>query len=335
MRREFKAQVTPCWACPSHHDCVMQVPEGKYAGRRVEGPEYEGLAAWSSLVDVKDIVDTVILSHEVDRLGIDTNEAGWVMAWLLECYEKGIVTRTDTDGLEMTWGNSDAIMAMLQKIARREGFGDVLAEGVMRAAQHVGGEAPNLAIHTLKGNTPRSHDHRLMWHELFDTCVSNTGTLEAIRIAPYDELGLDAECDNFNPDEVSTRVAKIKGAMIFEDSLVACRYCTRTALGYMSQAVNLATGWDLDANEVMIIGRRAVNLMRVYNIRSGIDPKLDAPSARYGSTPIDGPRIGQGIMPHWNKMLRNYYNLMGWDEKGRPLPETLESLGLKSIIPDL
>jgi aldehyde:ferredoxin oxidoreductase len=174
-----------------------------------------------------------------------------------------------------------------------------------------------------------------MWAELFDTCVSNTGTLEAHRGAPYKVLGLPETYDRFDPEAVSTVEAKIKGAMIFEDSTVTCRFLTITQIDLLCQAVNAATGWNMNVQDAMAVGRRAVNLARVFNLRHGIGAELDAPSIRYGSTPVDGVAAGRGIMPHWNKMLRNYYSLMGWDEKGKPLPDTLRSLGLEDIIPAL
>ena len=336
MRTKFKAKPNPCWACSAKHCHKWEITEGKYAGRIVEEPDYEGLAAFSSLVGIDDVTTTVVLANAVDRLGIDTNESGWVIAWVMECYEKGILTKEDTDGLEMTWGNGEAAMTMLNKIANREGFGNVLAEGVMRAAQHVGGEAPKLAIHTQKGNTPRGHDHRVMWLEMFDTCVSNTGTLETHSMAPYELLGLPRKYDTFDPETISTVEAKIKGAMIFEDSLATCRYQTATALDLLCQAVNAATGWNINFEEAMKVGKRAVNLARAFNLRAGIGAELDRPSMRYGSTLSDGPAAGKGIMPHWDNMLRNYYNLMGWDEKkGKPLPETLSSLDLDFVIPQL
>ena len=306
-----------------------------YAGVSVEEPVYECMAAWSSLVGITDVTTTIVLANAVDRLGMDTNEAGWVIGWVIECYEKGLMTREDTDGLEMTWGNGEAIMAMLQKITSRQGFGNILAEGVMRAARHIGGEATNMAIHTQKGNTPRTIDHRVQWLELFDTCVSNTGTLETHSMPPYKQLGLSPTYDTFDLEAISTVEAKIKGAMIFEDSLGVCRFNTATNLELLSQAVNAATGWGLNVDEAMTVGRRSVNLLRVFNLRNGIGGELDAPSVRYGSTPIDGPAAGRGIMPHWDKMLQNYYQLMGWDEKGKPFPETLRSLGLEDIIPHL
>jgi aldehyde:ferredoxin oxidoreductase len=336
IRGTFRARPNPCWACSSRHCHTGEIIAGRYAGRTVEEPEYEGMAAFSALVGIDDVTTTVVLANQADRLGMDVNEVSWVLAWVMECYEKGILTKRDTDNIEMKWGNGEAIMAMLGKIAHREGFGDVLAEGVMRAARRVGGESPQLAIHTLKGNTPRSHDHRVMWLEMLDTCVSNTGTLETHSKAPLKLLGLPEAYDAFDPDAVSTVEAGIKGAMIFEDSLVTCRFQTATALELLCRAINAATGWDMDFRDAMAVGRRAVNLARAYNLRAGIGPELDAPSPRYGSTPHDGLAAGRGIMPHWDKMLSNYYRRMGWDEKtGKPLPETLAGLGLDFVVPQL
>jgi aldehyde:ferredoxin oxidoreductase len=336
IRDRFNAKPGPCWACPAKHCHMMKVQEGKYAGREFEEPEYEGMAAFSALVGIQDVTMTAVLASEVDSLGMDMNETGWVMAWLLECFEKKLITIKDTDGLEMTWGNGEAMMAMLNKIARREGFGNVLAEGVMRAAQKVGKESQKLAVHTRKGNTPRGHDHRTMWMELFDTCVSNTGTLEAHSIVPFQMLGLERPKDMYDPEAVSTAIAQIKGIMIFEDSLVTCRFNTNTNVVLICDAIKAATGWDINIPEAMIIGRRAVNLARVFNLRHGIPAELDAPSMRYGSTPLDGIAAGRGIMPHWDKMLNNYYKLMGWDEKtGKPLPETLKNLGLEAVSAEL
>ena len=227
-------------------------------------------------------------------------------------------------------------MAMLNEIAYRQGFGDILAEGVMRAADHVGGEAKDFAIHTMKGNTPRSHDHRAMWIEMFDTIVSNTGTLETMIPSKFADMPKDfIPFGPANPEIISSLEAKAKGAMIFEDSLVTCRYQTACYMEYLCEAVNAATGWDMDVEECMDVGRRAVNLARIFNLRNGISPELDAPSKRYGSTPHDGISAGQGIMPHLSDMLNNYYRLMGWDDKGRPLPETLRNLGLEAVIPQL
>ena len=336
IRSIFNAKREPCWACAANHCQSYEITKGKYAGRKFDEPEYEGMSAFSELVGINDVETTVLLSSEVDLMGVDVNEAGWVIAFIMECYEKGILTKDETDGLEMRWGDGEAVMAMLKKIAAREGFGDTMAEGVMRAARKIGGEAQNMAIHTMKGNSPRGHDHRVMWMELFDTCVSNLGTLEAHGIAPYELLGIPPTFDRFDPMEVSTINAKIKGSMVFEDSLVTCRFNTINALGLLCQAVNAVTGWSMDYKEAIKIGKRAVNMARTFNLLAGISADLDAPSPRYGSTPVDGNAEGIGIMEHWEKMVKNYYNQMGWDEDtGRPLPDTLKELGLEDAVAKL
>jgi aldehyde:ferredoxin oxidoreductase len=334
IRTKFNEKPSPCWACSSTHCHMGIVPEGKYAGREIEEPEYEGMAAFSALVGIDDVTMSMVLANQVDRLGMDTNESGWVISWVMEAYERGIFTKDDTDGLEMKWGNGEAVMEMLSKIANREGFGNLLAEGVMRASRYVGGKAPEFAIHSLKGNTPRSHDHRIMWLEMFDTCVSNLGTLEVHNKAPFKSLGMSPTYNTFDPEAISTVEAKIKGAMIFEDSMITCRYRTATALELLAEAVNAATGWKMNFWDCMAVGKRAVNLARAFNLQAGIGPELDAPSTRYGSTLTDGAAAGKGIMPHWDKMIKNYYNLMGWDEKtSKPLPATLKELGLDFVIP--
>ena len=333
IRANFKeVKRKPCWGCNFHHSSLIEIPSGKYAGRMIEEPEYEGIAACGSVMGITNVTTSLVLANEIDRLGMDANETGWVISWLMECFEKGIITKKDTDGIEMKWGDGDAALAMLYKVANREGLGDTLAEGVMRASRRVGGEAPSMAVHTLKGNTPRGHDHRASWLELFDTCVSNTGTLETHGAAPFQSLGLDPKYDRYSPQDISTVEAKIKGAMIFEDSVITCRYNTMTDIELLCRAVNAVTGWNMDFGEAMDIGRRTVNLLRIFNLKNGLGPELDAPSARYGSTPTEGPAAGKSIMSHWTEMLQNYYKLMGWDEKGKPLPETLKSLGLDESI---
>ncbi len=336
IRSHFEIKPNPCWACPLHHCHIMKVTEGPYAGYVGEEPDYEQWAAWSSVIGQTDPGAAVVLSNEVDDLGMDTNESGWLIAWLMECFEKGILTPRDTDGLEVTWGNTEVVRKILQKIAQREGIGDVMAEGVMRASQKVGGEAPRIGIYTLKGNTPRGHDHRVMWWELFDTSVSNTGTIESGRMFQREQIGLPGTYEAFSPEANSTLVAKTKGAMAFEDSLVLCRFATSTNLVLLTRLLSSATGWNVTVEGAMEIGRRIVNLMKVFNVRHGLSSERDAPSPRYGSTPGDGPAAGKNIMVHWDEMLRNYYEHMGWDqETGKPLPDTLTSLGLGDIISDI
>jgi aldehyde:ferredoxin oxidoreductase len=253
----------------------------------------------------------------------------------MECYEKGLVGRADLDGLDLTWGNVPSVEALLHKIARREGCGDWLAEGVMRASARLGGEAPALGVYTLKGASPRSHDHRARWHEFLDTCLSNTSTIEASFGQPPDLPGAPRLTDPFSPEQVATANAVTGGWRQFEDCLGICRFCSTNPLVVL-ECVNSVTGWQIDVQESLAIGQRAVNQLRVFNFRHGLDPTLEAPSPRYGSTPVDGPAEGKAIAKHFEWMKRSYWQQMGWDvETGRPLPETLERLGLADLVAEL
>lgn len=324
----------PCWACQFHHSTILTIKEGKYAGEVLEEPDYEPMSAMGPVLGNKDIATALKLAHEVDRLGMDGNESGWVVGLVMECFEKGIITAKDTDGLQMTWGNGDATLQLLGSISRRQGFGNTMAEGVMRAARKIGGQAPNFAVHSMKGNTPRTHDHRAQWQELFDTCVSNLGTLEHNHLISLKQFGIPRG-DEYDPEYISMVEAKTKGAMLFEDSMGVCRWNTVSDINRLCKALNAATGWNVDMEEALRIGRRATNLARVFNISHGISSDLDRPSPRYGSTPIDGRAKGKSSSVVWQQMLNNYYALMGWDESGKPRPETLRGLGLESVIDDL
>lgn len=330
IREHYQTERGPCWGCRLLHCAMMEVKEGPYAGV-VEEPEYEQMAAWGPVIGQDDVKAAMMLSGLTDRLGLENNEAGWLVAWVMECFEKGLITPEETGGLEVRWGDANAAVELLKMISERRGFGDLLAEGIKRASEKLGGELAKAAIYTIKGNTPRGHDHRTRWAEMFDTCVSNTGTIET----HMSVMGPDVQ-GPANPIQVSTEVAQTKGLMQFEDSVGTCRFNTRMNSKLLAEAVSAATGWDFTAEEGHRAGRRAVNLMRAFNLRAGIVREHDRPSARYGSTPVDGPTVGISILPHWDAMLRNYYQLMGWDlETGIPLPETLEDLGIGYVNRDL
>jgi len=339
IRGNFEPKPRPCWGCQMHHCHMIRITEGPYTGTVMEEPEYEQFASWGPVIGQTEVATAMMLAHEVDRLGMDTNEAGWVIGLVMECYEKGILKKEDCDGLEMNWGNAESTRELLRRIARRQGLGNILAEGVMRAAKQIGGEAPNFAIHTMKGNTPRGHDHRSRWPMLFDTCVSQMGTDEGFTMAHPADLGLSVRLSmrtNNSAEDALNWNAQCKGAVQFEDCLGVYRFTTRTDLRLLAQAVSAVTGWDFSAKEAMEVGRRIVNLLRVFNIRHGHTAEMDAPSPRYGSAPVDGPSQGKSIMVYWDELRRKYYELMGWDgETGKPLPDTLRGVGLEHTISEL
>ncbi len=329
LRTHFKARPLACWACVIAHCHLMEVTEGPYAGFAGEEPEYEGMAEMGPLVGMIDPGATVMLCNLVDRLGFDVNESGYMVAWLMECYEKGLVQKSDLDGIELRWGDAEAAAALLKKIATREGCGDLFADGVKRSAERLGGEACDCAVYTMKGATPRGHDHRGHWLEFIDTCLSNTGTVEtAGHLFTPPNLGLERVQDRFDPIAMSTQNANLNGGRNLEDSLGICRLCTPN-LALTLDCLNAVTGWDWGVDQAKEFGLRIVNLMRMFNFRHGLSKEIEAPSVRYASTPADGPAEGIGIAAHWDAIRDNYYEKMGWDvATGRPLPETLQRYGL-------
>jgi aldehyde:ferredoxin oxidoreductase len=333
IRTHFKIKSNPCWACQLKHTKLCEVTEGPYAGFKGEEPEYEGLAAWGSVIGNTDPGGTVMLNSFNDDMGMDLNEAGWTVGWTMECYEKKVFSRKDLDGLDLTWGNVEATKELLKKIAHRQGLGNLLAEGVKRASEKTGGEAANWGVYTHTGAAPRGHDHRGRWCEMLDTCTSNTSTIEATRGGVYPErLGYPPVFDKFSPWEVATINAKENGWLQFVDCLGICAFCCPNR-DLTVQCVNAVTGWGLDLKESTLIGRRIVNLLRVFNLRHGLKPEMERPSIRYSETPKDGPVKGKAIQPYFDFMVRIYREMMGWDpETGRPLPQTLKSVGLEELI---
>jgi aldehyde:ferredoxin oxidoreductase len=333
LRTHFKSKPAPCWSCVIGHCRMMEVTEGPYAGFVGEEPEYEGMAAMGPVIGQTDPGAAIMLANLVDRLGFDINESGYLIGWIMECYEKGIMQKSDLDGVEMNWGNVESAATMLKKIAHRDGCGDLFADGVKRAAEKWGGEAQACAIYTLKGASPRGHDHRAHWMEFIDTCLSNTGTIETGgNLFTPANLGLMPVKERFDPIAMSTQNAKLNGGRNVEDSLGVCRLCT-PSLALTLECLNAITGWDYTPAEAVDTGLRIVNLMRMFNFRHGLTKELEAPSERYSSTPIDGPAQGKAIRVHWDTIRDNYYQQMGWDvETGKPLPETLEKLGLGNLV---
>jgi aldehyde:ferredoxin oxidoreductase len=335
IRKHFPMKRTPCYGCPFNHCHTVTIPDGEFKGFEGEEPEYEGLAAWGPLIGNTDPAAAIVLSNEVDWLGLDTNESGWMIAWLMECYEERIFT--DTNGLKMTWGNVESVRKMLRKIAYREGIGDLLAEGVMRAANKLGGEVSKRAIYTKKGNTPRQHDHRTSWNTILDTSTSCMGTDEvATLFAPPEALGLPKETDRGTAKGaalLNAAAAKL-GIKNLQDSLVICNLTIfGISLDELFSILIAVTGWSRD--DVGKFGLRITNLFRAFDIRHGHTADKDEPSARYGSTSLAGAGKGKSILENWDVARETYYEVMGWDRKtGKPLPETLKELGLEFVVPD-
>jgi aldehyde:ferredoxin oxidoreductase len=329
LREGFDHRGHQCNACGMHHCHMSVIRSGEHTGKIVDEPEYEGWsgAGWA-IGAFTDIPGVAWLNTQLDRACLDVNEFGWLCGWVMECQEKGYITEKQL-GFTLKWGDIKGADRLIQMISHRQGFGDILAEGVKRAAERLGSPAKDCAIYTLKGASPRGHDHRARWEEMLDTCTSGTGTLESGNPTHQTEVGLPARINPFDGEAVAKMVAGLRGRKNFEDSLGICIFTTRTRLENICRALSAATGWNYTVPECVRLGRRTGAVLRAVSLRCGITPDLERPSTRYGSTPVDGPAKGQAIGQQWETMVDTWYREVGFDRKtGKPLPQTCKDLGV-------
>jgi aldehyde:ferredoxin oxidoreductase len=335
LRHGFDHRGHQCNACGMHHCHIQVIPRGPRQGELVDEPEYEGWSGAGWTIGLTDIEAVTWLNTRLDRACVDVNEFGWVCGWVMECMEKGYLTEKDV-GFRLNWGDVEGAYRLLQMISHRQGFGDLLAEGVKRASEKVGGEAAGCAVYTRKGASPRGHDHRGRWDEMLDTCTSSNGTMESANPTFQTEIGLPARINPFDGEQVARLTGGILGRRHFEDSLGGCSFTFRARIELLARALSAATGWRYGLEDAMRFGRRTAAILRAFNLRSGIGPELEYPSARYGSQPVDGPARDHDVMKQWDHMLDVWYETVGYDRKtGKPKRETLKQLGLDWLVRDL
>jgi aldehyde:ferredoxin oxidoreductase len=335
LREGFDHRGHQCNACGMHHCHMAVIRSGEHKGKIVDEPEYEGWSGAGWTIGATEPDEVAWLNTELDRACVDVNEFGWMCGWMMECQEKGYIPKEQL-GFDLPWGDVKAARRLLELIVRREGLGDVLAEGVKRAAEKLGPPAQDCAVYTLRGAAPRGHDHRGRWEEMLDTCTSGTGTLESGNPTHQTEVGLPARINPYDGEAVAKMVAGLRGRKNFEDSLGICIFTTRTRLENICRALNAATGWDYSVDESVKFGRRIGAILRAVTLRCGLTPDLEKPSKRYGSTPHDGPAKGQAVGEQWDKMVDTWYREVGFDRStGKPLPETCRALGAEWLVKDL
>lgn len=323
------------------YDCKINT--GPYAGFTASmcggGENFEGGAC---MVGIEDPDETMALTDYLDGMGIDSSVAGALMGMAFELYERGIITSEDTDGLELTWGNYESAVTLVDQMVTGEGFGGrVLAKGLKEAAQLLGPAAEACVLH-IRGGGINMHDWRAAWSVLLGQIVAGAGVcwqgpgVDAWTTEP--DLGFSEFTDAFSPDGKADAVAKTQIKKLWEDTLGNCWFAAwgvKGVLDYSSKAVALATGWsDFDSKEALAVGERMVNLQRLIAISRGFTPKDEFDvSDRLLEAPTVGKAAGKSIKPHLERMVREYYQHMGWEEAtGRPTPETLQRVGLREAV---
>ena len=329
-----------CFACPVACGRYIKITEGPYAPLEGYGPEYETIAALGSLC-MNDNLESIAKANDLcNRLGLDTISVGASIAFAMECYEKGIITKDDTGGIELTWGNHEAIIKMIELMGRREGFGAILGEGSKRAAEKIGKGAERYAMHVKGLELPMHNPYRFKEMGL-QYAVSERGAchLRGFSMLPargilFPDLGLDKRLDGFTI-EGKARVVKImQDACRMVDALGICKFIAffgNIPLTSLAELYTAVTGWKTTLEELMKAGERIWMLQRVFNVRMGVKREDDTLPKRFLEEPMaEGAAKGQIV--ELEPMLKEYYVERGLDEEGRPKKEKLKELNLDFAI---
>lgn len=327
---------TVCFNCPYLHDRTIEIPEGPYKGVYAF-PEYEDCAGFGANLGIGDTEAVIKLTDMANRFGMDAVETGFTISMVMEAYEKGLLHKEDADGLELNWGNAEAVKSLLEKIKTREGIGNILAEGVKRAADCLGCE--ELTVH-IKNMAPMQHDIRTDWGKLLGYTVAGAGPVhEGVGSyqLPDPDIGFPTLLPLFEVARKGEAVAKDAFKRFLSSNMGICDYPARDVpISYRVNALNAITGWDVDLDEALETSEREITLTRAFNVRHGLRPEDDWPSPRLLEAIPGGPHAGITGKNHLKHMIRDYYRQMGWDEKtGKPLVSTLKRLGLEQVIKDL
>ncbi len=342
---QYQKRRYACANCPIGCGGVLTVPNGPHPVQEVHKPEYETLAALGTMCLNNNLYSIFKMTDMCNRSGLDTISAGTVLAFVMECFENGVLTKRDTDGIELTWGNAEAMILMLHKIIQREGIGDALADGVQEASRkikgsdafsmHVGGQEPGMhnALFLPGRGTGYVCDPTPGRHTAAPMARIDAGPGP---VAPYPEL----EFHGLERYEYSS-----KGK---PSAVTSCYWQVGTCAGVclfpviffgdypLLEFLNAVTGWDMDIQEVLETGARIQTLRQCFNLREGIEPSnIHMPPRMRGVPPQEeGPLAG--ITIDMESLAQEYRKAMEWDpNSGRPYRKTLERLGLGDLVSGL
>ncbi|MEM2896143.1 MAG: aldehyde ferredoxin oxidoreductase family protein [Candidatus Bathyarchaeia archaeon] len=318
-----------CFACPIACGKHIKVKEGAFKGTMVEGPEYETITMLGSNCGIDSIEAIARANQLCDSLGLDTISTGNAIGFAMELYERGILTSEDTEGMELTFGNSDAMVKLVEMIAYRRGIGDILAEGVKRASERIGKNSQKYAVH-VKGLEMPAYDARGAIGQGLAFAVADLGGTHDRAWTIGEEVS-NPNLDRFSPEGKAELVIKSQRMRTLPDILGYCRFILLDFSKY-AEALAMLTGWDVSAEELIQSTDRIFTLTRMFNLREGFTREDDDLPQREKEPIESGPMAGRYIKDEdLQKMINDYYRLRGWDEKGVPKKETLKQLGLEDF----
>jgi aldehyde:ferredoxin oxidoreductase len=339
-----------CYGCVVRCKPVVEIAEGPYrVDARYGGPEYESLGALGSYCCVSDLAAVARANQLCNMYGMDTISCGGTIAWAMDCFERGLLTLEDTGGIDLHFGNAEALVQIVEMIGEREGFGRILGEGSARAAQRLevgmdlvvatkGQEYPahmpqvKRSMALLYTVHPGGADHTILEHD-----PAYVGYPEKMV-----QLGLfnPQPANALNPEKVHYAVT-MQQLLSFIDSACMCKFVYGPAwqlfdLDRMVAAVQAITGWNVTLWELMRVGERRLNMLRAFNAREGVGVEADVAPPKLFAPLQGGATDGVAVTPEEVAEAKAlYYQMVGWDEDGRPTRAKLAELGLGWLAEEL
>ena len=338
VKKRYGVGMETCYACAVRCKKMVELDEPYSVEARYRGPEYETLASLGSDCGVTDLAAICKANEFCQRHGLDTIGTGATIAFAMECFENGIITEEETGGVDLRFGNAEAMVRMVEMIGKREGLGGLLAEGVKRAAERLGRGAEAYAIH-VKGQEVPMHEPRLKrglgigyavsptgadhCHNLHDTIMTGVN-LEKLR--PFGILE-EVPVESLGGEKV--RMYKYWMLMrVLANCLSVCQFPPWRFTEY-ADLVQAVTGWDVSMFELVKVAERALNLARVFNLREGFTAADDWLPSRFFQPQTSGALSETAVdAGELKRAIGLFYEMMGWSGAGVPLPGTLHELGI-------
>jgi len=340
--RKIRTGKIGCYSCPARCGMAHTVPDRPYKGAHSEGPEYESVWAFTGPIDSTDIPASIAADQLCDDMGLDTISAGSAIGFAFELYEKGIITQADTDGLELTYGNHAAMVALIKKIALREGFGDILAEGTARAAASIGKGSEHYAIH-VKGLELPAYEPRGAKTMGFNYATASIGASHCYGYGAQDIFGapVPRPSDRFAEEENADLVVFNQDGAAWHEVGISCTFSSGWGWvdSHFGALLAASRGMEIlaDADHLLKTGKRIITMERAFNVREGKGRKDDTLPQRMLTEPLHtsgAPGEGE-IVRRQDQFLDKYYELRGWDKNGVPTAEELENLGIGYVAKDM
>jgi len=345
---KYETKKYGCFSCPLLCGAIVQIPDGPFFIEEMHRPEYESLCAFGTLLLNDDLHSIFRANDLLNRAGLDTISCGAVVAFAIECFENGILTTKETDGLELRWGDGQAIIKLTEMIISRQGLGDILADGVNLASQRIGQGSEAFAVHCGGMEAPM-HDPK--FDPGFGMAYLCEPTPGRHSVSSYMLLDLQRLDRLFKGAKKTPAFMTAKERYRFDnkgeamaigtffrqlvDAVGACTFGTQVGgVIPLIQWLNAATGWKLSAEDYLVIGERIEQLRHAFNVREGLNPRRDfrLHPRILGHPPFDkGP--AKGVSLDLDGMAKAFYEAMGWDlSTGLPDPARLEHLGLSEVM---